>query len=451
VRRSDSSTEDRNVLEYAQGADEYPCPEGLEHICQRVTELATLLDISMALPATTDTEHLLEAIVAKSVEPFEAADAGVLFLYDAEEGALVARASIGYRQEPLSRVRLKPGEAIAGKVYERGEPRLCANPDEIAENMEDVRRENQVHLEKARGNLAQSQSAICVPLVSKDTVLGAFTLANLRQHGAFSASDLRLLQAIANQVTMVLENARLWAEVSRTEARDEANRLKEAFLSGISHQLLTPITAIRAAVDILQTSGIDGSEPGATLLSNVARNTLRLQNLVQELLDLAQLRSRTVSLDLKNFDLGSLLEDCVASMQPLVQEKEQSLTLTSPSSPCRVRADRGRVERVAMNLLSNACKFTAAGGTIGVVLRKGDGEYVVSVSDTGPGIAPGERERVFERFYSRSQGRQQNAGTGLGLAIAKALVELHGGRIWVESEQGRGSTFSFTLPEEAVT
>ncbi|MGB6838173.1 MAG: ATP-binding protein [Dehalococcoidia bacterium] len=451
MRRADSSTEDEKALRGVQGVDGYPCPEGLEHICQRVAELATLLDISMALPATTDTDHLLEAIVAKSVEPFEAADAGVLFLYDAEEGALVPKASIGYRQEPLSRVRLKPGEAIAGKVYQRGEPRLCANPDQIAENMADVGGENQVYLEKARGNLAQAQSAICVPLVSKDAVLGAFTLANLRRDGAFSAGDLRLLQAIANQIAIVLENARLWVEVSRTEAQDEANRLKEAFLSGISHQLLTPITAIRAAVDILQTSGIDGSEPGATLLSNVARNTLRLQNLVQELLDLAQLRSGAVSLDLKTFDLGSLLEDCVASMQPLVQEKEQSLTLTSPSSSSRVRADRGRVERVAMNLLSNACKFTSAGGTIRVELGKENGKYVVSVADTGPGIAPGEQERVFERFYSRSQGPQQNAGTGLGLAIAKVLVELHGGRIWVESERGRGSIFSFTLPKEAVT
>ncbi len=450
MRLTDSSIEDWDILGYAQGPDKYPCPEGLEHICQRVAELATLLDISIALPATTDTDRLLEAIVAKSVEPFEAADAGVLFLYDAEEGALVAKASIGYRQEPLSRVRLRPGEAIAGKVYQRGEPRLCANPDEIAEDMEDVRRENQVHLEKARGNLAQSQSAISVPLMSKDAVLGAFTLANLRRDGAFSAGDLRLLQAIANQIAMVLENARLWAEVSRTEARGEANRLKEAFLSGISHQLLTPITAIRAAVDILQTSGIDGSEPGATLLSNIARNTLRLENLVRELLDLAQLRSGTVRLDLKTFDLKSLLEDCVASMQPLVQEKEQTLTLTSPSCQCRVRADRGRLERVPINLLSNACKFTPAGGTINVALRRENGRYVVSVADTGPGIAPGERERVFERFYSRSRGPQQNAGTGLGLAIAKALVELHGGRIWVESERGHGSVFSFTLPEEAV-
>lgn len=423
------------------------CDEELEEARRQTRELSTLLNICMALPATIDLDNLLHAIISKSVEPFEAADAGVVFLYDPQEEVLTPRASMGYRQEPMSQVRLRPGEAMAGKVFQRGEPLLCSHPDEVADAMENLGEANRIRLEKARGQLAQPRSAVSVPLVSRDSVLGALTVVNLRRYAAFSASDVHFLQAIANQMAIVVENACLWAEVSRTEARDEANRLKEEFLSGISHQLLTPITAIRAAVDILQTSGIDGSEPGATLLSNISRNTLRLQTLVRELLDLAQLRSGTVRLDLRKVDLRTIMEETVASIRPLAEEKAQALTVDCPPSPCPVRADRGRLEQVAMNLLSNACKFTPRQGSIQVALH-GDGDaYVVSVADTGPGIARAEQERIFERFYSRSRGREQRAGTGLGLAIARALVELHGGRVWVESDQGRGSTFRFTLPK----
>jgi signal transduction histidine kinase len=433
----------------AQQAQE-TCDDELEEARQRTRELSTLLDISMALPATTDLDNLLHAIISKSVEPFEAADAGVVFLYDPQEEVLIPRTSLGYEQEPLSQVRLKPGEAMAGKVFQQGEPLLGSRPDEVADAMENVREENRLRLEKARGQLPHPRSAVSVPLVCRDSVLGALTVVNFRRYAAFSTTDVHFLQAIANQMAIVVENARLWAEVSRTDARNEANRLKEEFLSGVSHQLLTPITAIRAAVDILQTSGIDGTEPGATLLSNITRNTLRLQNLVRELLDLAQLRSRTVRLDIKEVDLRTVVEEAVASIRPLAEEKDQSLTAEYPRSLCPVRVDRGRLEQVTMNLLSNACKFTPRHGSIQVTLHSDGDAYVVSVADTGPGIAQREQERIFERFYSRSRGQEQRAGTGLGLAIARALVELHGGRMWVESGQGRGSTFRFTLPKEAA-
>lgn len=189
----------------------------LEEARRRTRELSTLLDISMVLPATSDLDNLLDAIINKSVELFEAADAGVLFLYDPHEEALIARASIGYWQEPLSQVRLRPGEAIAGKVFQRGEALLCSHPDEIAEAMENVREGNRACLDEARGELTQPRSAVSVPLMSRDSVLGALVLVNLRRYAAFSASDARFLQAIANQIAIVVENALLYEELQRKE------------------------------------------------------------------------------------------------------------------------------------------------------------------------------------------------------------------------------------------
>jgi len=410
-------------------------------------ELATLLDISMAFAQATDLDSLLETVLARSTALYEAADAGALFLYNPDEDCLMARASTGYETEPLSRVRLKPGEAIVGKVFKRGRGLLCASPEEIAFNIANLRKENQAYFEGARSGVGQPRSAMCAPLVAKDSVLGALILVNLRRQGAFSAADLHFLQAVANQIAIVLENARLWSEVSRAQAQAEANRFKDEFLATISHQLLTPITSIRAAADLLAASPPKGGKAADSLTSSIARNTQRLQGLVEELLDLARLQRGEASLSREPWDLKTIIEEGAAAIEPLAGGKEQALVVEAPPSSCPVLADRGRLEQVLMNLLSNSCKFTPRHGHIKVALRDEGREYLVSVADDGPGIPLAEQSQIFERFYSNSRGPGEKTGAGLGLAIAKTVVELHGGRIWVESQGGRGSTFFFTLPK----
>ncbi len=414
---------------------------------QSAEELATLLDLSKAFAQATDLDSLLETALARSIALYEAADAGSIFLYNPDEGCLMARASIGYETEPLSRVRLKPGEAIMGKVFQRGQALLCVNPEEIASNIANLRKENQAHFEGARPGVRQPRSAMCAPLIAKDSVLGALILVNLRRQGAFSAADLRFLQAVANQIAIVLENARLWTEACRAQAQTEANRLKDEFLATISHQLLTPITSIRAAADLLTASPADKGEATKRLISSIDRNTQRLQGLVEQLLDLARLQRGEVSLARETCDLKAILRESVAAIDPLAGGKEQVLEVETPSSSCPVVADLGRLEQVLMNLLSNSCKFTPRHGHIKVVLQDKGREYLVSVADDGPGIPLAEQSQIFERFYSNSRGPGEKAGAGLGLAIAKTVVELHGGRIWVRSQGGRGSTFFFTLPK----
>ncbi|KPJ48902.1 MAG: hypothetical protein AMJ38_04320 [Dehalococcoidia bacterium DG_22] len=414
---------------------------------QSAEEVATLLELSKASAQATDLDSLLETVLARSVALYEAADAGTLFLYNPDEDCLTARASIGYETEPLSRVRLKPGEAIAGKVFQRGQALLCVNPEEISSNIANLRKENRAHFDGARPGVRQPRSAMCAPLIAKDSTLGALILVNLRRQGAFSAGDLRFLEAVANQIAIVLENARLWTEACRAQALADVNRLKDDFLASISHQLLTPITSIRAAADLLTASAAKGGKAADSLTRSIARNTQRLQGLVEELLDLARLHRGDVSLSRKPWDLKTIVRESAAAIEPLAGGKEQVLEVETPSSPCPVLADRGRLEQVLMNLLSNSCKFTPRQGHIKVVLQDEGREYLVSVADDGPGIPLVEQSQIFERFYSNSRGPGEKAGAGLGLAIAKTVVELHGGRIWVKSQGGRGSTFFFTLPK----
>jgi signal transduction histidine kinase len=413
---------------------------------QSAEELATLLELSKASAQATDLDSLLETVLARSVALYEAADAGTLFLYNPDEDCLMARASIGYETEPLSRVRLKPGEAIAGKVFQRGQALLCVNPEEIASNIANLRRENRVHFDGARPGVRQPRSAMCAPLIAKDSTLGALILVNLRRQGAFSAGDLRFLQAVAHQIAIVLENARLWTEACRARALADVNRFKDEFLASISHQLLTPITSIRAAGDLLVASLGRGDTAADSLIRSIARNTQRLQGLVEELLDLARLQRGEGGLSRESWDLKTIVRESAAAIEPLAGGKEQVLEVETPPSSCPVLADRGRLEQVLMNLLSNSCKFTPRHGHIKVALQDRGREYLVSVADDGPGIPLAEQSQVFERFYSNCRGPGEKAGAGLGLAIAKTVVELHGGRIWVRSQGGRGSTFFFTLP-----
>jgi signal transduction histidine kinase len=421
---------------------------------QSAEELATLLDLSKAFAQATDLDGLLKTVLARSIALYEAADAGALFLYNPDEDCLTARASIGYETEPLSRVRLKPGEAIIGKVFQRGQALLCANPEQIASNTVNLRKENRAYFEGARSGVRQPRSAMCAPLIAKDTVLGALILVNLRRReasshrqGAFSAADLHFLQGVANQIAIVLENAHLWSEVSRAQALAEANRFKDEFLASISHQLLTPITSIKAAADLLTAPPAKESKAADSLISSIARNTQRLQDLVQELLDLARLQRGEVSLAREPWDLKTIVRESAAAIEPLAGGKEQALEVETPSSPCPVLADRGRLEQALMNLLSNSCKFTPRHGHIKATLQDMGQEYLVSVADDGPGIPLAEQSQIFERFYSNSRAPGEKTGAGLGLAIAKTVVELHGGRIWVKSQGGRGSTFFFTLPK----
>jgi signal transduction histidine kinase len=421
---------------------------------QGTEELAALLDMSMAFARATDLDRVLETVLARSTALYEAADAGALFLYNPDEDCLVARASIGYEPEPLSRVRLRPGEAIVGKVFKHRRGLLCATPEQIALNMANLRKENEAHFKGARSGVSQPRSAMCAPLIAKDSVLGALILVSLRRQEtssrrqkAFSATDLHFLQGVANQIAIALENARLWSEVCRGQAVAEANRFKDEFLASVSHQLLTPITSIRAAADLLRASPTKEGEAADSLISSIARNTQRLQSLVQELLDLARLQRGKAVLSLEPWDLKTIVAESAAAIEPLTGGKEQALEVETPSSSCPVLADRGRLEQALMNLLANSSKFTPRHGHIRTTLQDEGREYLVSVTDDGPGIPLAEQGQIFERFYSNSRGPGEKTGAGLGLAIAKTVVELHGGRIWVKSQGGQGSTFSFTLPK----
>ncbi|MGH7845764.1 MAG: sensor histidine kinase [Candidatus Binatia bacterium] len=229
----------------------------------------------------------------------------------------------------------------------------------------------------------------------------------------------------------------------------ELDRLKSDFVSNVSHELRTPLTAIKGSVDLLLRK-VPGSlnEKQTQYLTWVSANTQNLATLIDDLLDLSKIEAGKIELKATRVSLGGLIHEVVETLRPVAMEKSVVLEVESSESSILVWADRDKVTQILMNVIGNAIKFTPSSGKVTVSTANDGFKWVqVSVNDTGPGFPPEETQKIFEKFYQvAANGKQKPKGTGLGLAITKALVELHGGRIWVESEVKRGSRFSFTLP-----
>ena len=233
------------------------------------------------------------------------------------------------------------------------------------------------------------------------------------------------------------------------ERLKELDRMKSDFVSHVSHELRTPLTAIKGAVDlILREMAGPLTEKQVHYLTRVRSNTQHLAGLINDLLDLAKIESGRIEVKSSRVSLSGLVHEVVEALRPVAAEKVIALEATIREPSILVWADRDKINQVLTNLIGNAIKFTPVQGRVTVSASRNGGESVqVSVSDNGPGIPPDEKEKIFAKFYQVAEANGENSkGTGLGLAISKGLVELHGGKIWVDSESGHGSTFSFTLP-----
>jgi PAS domain S-box-containing protein len=238
---------------------------------------------------------------------------------------------------------------------------------------------------------------------------------------------------------------RVWTLREVTEAR-QVERMKDALLATVSHELRTPLTSVIGYLELLGTGDTPLNDEDAQYVEVAQRNANRLRHMVEDLLFLARLDAGAVSLELGDLDLVEAAREAIASARPLAEAKQISVGLDAPGK-AYVRADTKRIGQALDNLISNAVKFTPIGGDIQVSVSDPDGVSLVSVTDTGCGIPESEQGQLFERFF-RSSRTNDLPGSGLGLAIVKAIIESHGGSIRCHSNEGDGTTFSFSLPNE---
>jgi signal transduction histidine kinase len=242
------------------------------------------------------------------------------------------------------------------------------------------------------------------------------------------------------------------SEKKRIERRlKELDKMKSDFVSNVSHELRTPLTSIKGSVDNML-DGLTGplNEKQVRYLARIKSNSDRLSRLINDLLDLSRIESGRIEVRPTTLFLSALAEEVAEQLRPLAAEKLIQIQLPSSDHQVTVWADRDKVTQVLINLIGNAVKFTPQAGKVTIALEKNGNDYVqISIGDTGPGISPEERNKIFSKFYQiAAVDKQKPTGSGLGLAISKALVEMQGGKIWVESEIGEGTTFYFTLPAQ---
>ena len=233
-----------------------------------------------------------------------------------------------------------------------------------------------------------------------------------------------------------------------TELKDLQTTRRD-LIGNISHEFRTPLAGIKAMVETLRDGAVDDRETAMDFLNRIDDEVERLTQIVAELTELSRIETGKADLAMESVDLNLLTNEVINQLAPQLKRQELTVEKDLAAGLPLIRVDRARIRQVIVNIVHNAIKFTGPGGKITVATRMYDDSIVVAVSDTGVGIAGGDVTRVFERFYKGDRARPGGGGTGMGLAIAKHVIEAHGGDVWVESEEGKGSTFSFSLPLQA--
>ena len=291
-----------------------------------------------------------------------------------------------------------------------------------------------------------SRTVLAVPLLVEGDAIGVILVAR-RTVRRFSDREVKVVETFADQAAIAMQNVRLFSEIQdKSRQLEVANRHKSEFLANMSHELRTPLNAIIGFSEVLL-QGIFGdvNEKQREYLADVLGSGQHLLSLINDILDLSKIEAGRMDLELSTFALRDALESGLMIVRERASRHGIELTATVAKDVGAIEADERKVKQILYNLLSNAVKFTPDGGRVEVSVRVDNGDARVEVQDTGIGVGTDDQERIFEEF--RQVGRERSReGTGLGLTLTKRFVELHGGRIWLESTPGKGSTFAFTLP-----
>jgi GAF domain-containing protein/anti-sigma regulatory factor (Ser/Thr protein kinase) len=411
-------------------------------LAQSVGELRALGAVSQAVSSTLDLETVLATIASHAVQ-LSATDCGVIYEYDDTTEEFHLRASHQMESEVVEMLRAAPihlGQGATGRAATMRQP----------VQVSDISADREFTGTRARPVLVGLgyRSLLAVPLLREQQIMGALTVWR-RKTGEFRPEVVNLLQTFATQSALAIQNARLFREIEeKSHEIEAANRHKSEFLANMSHELRTPLNAIIGFSEVLGERLFgELNEKQAEYTDDILTSGRHLLSLINEILDLSKVEAGRMELELATFDLPLAIDNARTFVRERATKHGINLDLTIDERLGEFMGDERKIKQILLNLLSNAVKFTPEGGRIGIHARQTDGPVEISVSDTGIGIAPEDQPKIFEEFRQvGTDYAHKTEGTGLGLTLAKKFVELHGGRIWVESEVGKGSTFTFTLP-----
>ncbi len=409
-------------------------------LTRSVEQLTALGDVSRALSSTLDLDTVLQTIVSRASQ-LAGTDACSVFEYDEATEAFHLRATHNLDEEVVALARRTPirkGEGVQGFMAVTHQP---VQISDIAE--EDAYRGPLRDILLRTG----TRALLAIPMLREAELIGGLTVAR-KTPGEFSPEVIELLKTFATQSALAIQNARLFREIGdKSRQLEVASQHKSEFLANMSHELRTPLNAIIGFSEVLA-EGMFGevNEKQTEYLRDILESGQHLLSLINDILDLSKVEAGRMELELTDFDLPQAISNALTLVRGRSARRDIALHQAVDLRLGQILGDERKIKQILLNLLSNALKFTPEGGRVDVRASVADGMAEISVTDTGVGIAPEDQEAVFEEFRQVGTADKKVEGTGLGLALSRKFIELHGGRIWVKSQVGVGSTFTFTLP-----
>jgi signal transduction histidine kinase len=409
-----------------------------DELWRSVGELKALGEVSQAVNSTLDLETVLATIVTKAVQ-LSGTDAGAIYVFDERQREFYLRSTYGMNQELIAALRQgsvgldDPNLALA---MTRGEPIQVADLQDDAQSPL-----NEIILR------AGFRARLVAPLIHGGEVVGMLVVRR-RTPGAFAANTVDLMRTFAAQSVLAIQNARLFHEIEdKSHQIEAASKHKSQFLANMSHELRTPLNAILGYTELILDS-IYGEAPEKmrSVLERVQANGRHLLGLINDVLDLSKIEAGQLTLSLSEYSIAELVPNVYVAVEPLASQKNLTLTTDVPKGLPIGYGDERRLAQVLLNLVGNAIKFTET-GEVAITASQTNGSFNVAVRDSGPGIDPANQAKIFEEFQQvDNTSTRQKGGSGLGLAISKRIIEMHGGRIIVDSALGKGATFTIKLP-----
>ena len=407
-------------------------------LARSVEELRALGDVSQAVNSTLDLKTVLDTIVAKAVQ-LSGTEAGTIYEFDEHQHDLLFHSTYGMDDSVIA--------ALKDHHIGISEPTIDqAVRSRAPVQISDVR---EIPMTPARDITSRAgyRALLVVPLLARDHVIGALVVRR-KAPGAFPQDTVDLLKTFAAQSVLAIQNAHLFTEIDEKSRQVEiASQHKSQFLANMSHELRTPLNAILGYTELIL-DNIYGETPDKMreVLERLQANGKHLLGLINDVLDLSKIEAGQLTLDLSDYSLKEVVHTVFTAVESLATGKKLALTIdVAPNLP-RGHGDERRLVQVLLNLVGNAIKFTDK-GEVAIKATMSDGSFTVAVRDTGPGIAPSDQGKIFGEFQQADNAAtKRKGGTGLGLSIAKRIIAMHGGRIWVELDVGKGSTFAFTIP-----
>jgi signal transduction histidine kinase/putative methionine-R-sulfoxide reductase with GAF domain len=406
-----------------------------------VEELRALGEVSQAVSSTLELETVLATIVSRAVQ-MSGSYEGIVYEFDEVMQTFHARATHQITPEHLEALRRTPIRLGEGAVGRAGVTREPVQVTDIEAEWRLVA--PQVRTLHAREGI---RSLLAVPLVREGRLFGGLVILR-RDRGTFPPDVVGTLRTLAAQSVLAIQNARLFRELAdKSHQLTAASQHKSEFLANMSHELRTPLNAIIGFSEVLSERMFgELNEKQDEYLKDIHASGQHLLSLINDILDLSKIEAGRMELEVTDFELPMTIDNALMLVRERAARRGIELHRTIDERLGQIRADERKIRQVLLNLLSNAIKFTPEGGRIEVGAKPLDGSIEVSVSDTGVGIAPEDQDAVFEEFRQVGRAEKKVEGTGLGLTLCRKFVELHGGKIWVQSQVGAGSTFTFTVP-----